>query len=110
VARSFQTWFLLVANVAATIGASFAAAVHFGVAWALSVSPAVFFAIMVGGMFLGVVVSYYYLFLAFRSYRWRGRAAWILAFACTGPLAAFAAWYLLVLREPPHRLEHAAQR
>lgn len=100
----------MTANVLASVGASFGAAVHFGVAWVLPISPTAFFAIMVGGIFLGSILSLYYLLLAFRSDRsWRGRVAWILAFTFAGPLAAFAAWYLLVLCEPVHP-HHLAER
>jgi hypothetical protein len=102
-----RPWLLLTVNLLAAIGASFGALVHFGFAWVVPLEPITFFAIMVGGILLGVVVSIHYVLLALRSNASPGRLAWLLAFACAAPVAAFAAWYLLVLRDPtrPPRVE-----
>jgi hypothetical protein len=84
----------------ATAGVLLGAAVHFGVAWMLPLDPAIFFALMVGGIFVGSLLSLYFLLLAFRFHRsWRARIGWLVAFMCV-PLAPVAAWYMFVWREP----------
>jgi drug/metabolite transporter (DMT)-like permease len=95
-----RPWFLLALDVLAAIGASFGALVYFGRAWVVPLEPVTFFAIMVGGILLGGLLSIYYVLLASRSNGSPGRLAWLLAFACAAPVATFAAWYFLVLRDP----------